>query len=100
MPDKDTDKMLGALVRGKTPEEILGQNGLFKQLTKRLVERALEGAMSDHLDYERHAVEGRNTGNPRNGKTRKTVTTDPGEIELEAAEGSSAGPPRDLQRAQ
>jgi putative transposase len=81
--DRDTDKILDALIRGKTPEEILGQNGILKQLTKRLVERALEAEMTEHLGYEKHAVEGKNTGNSRNGKTRKSVTTETGEIELE-----------------
>ena len=83
MADKDTDKILDALIRGKTPEEILGQNGILKQLTKRLVERALEAEMTEHLGYEKHAPEGRNSGNSRNGKTSKTVVTDTGEIELE-----------------
>ena len=81
--DDDTDKLLDDLIRGKSPEEILGQNGILKRLTKRLVERALEGEMTDHLGYEKHAPEGKNTGNSRNGRTRKTVTTDTGAIELE-----------------
>jgi putative transposase len=83
MSDKDTDKILDELIKGKTPEEILGQNGVLKQLTKRLVERALEAEMTSHLGYEKHAPEGRNSGNSRNGKSPKTVTTDTGEIELE-----------------
>jgi len=83
MSDKDTDRLLDELIQGKTPEEILGRNGVLKQLTKRLVERALEGEMASHLGYEKYAVEGRNSGNSRNGKTHKTVTTDAGEIELE-----------------
>jgi putative transposase len=80
--DKDTDKILDALIQGKTPEEILGQNGILKELTKRLVQRALEAEMTEHLGYEKHAPEGKNTGNSRNGRTPKTVTTDSGEIEL------------------
>ena len=83
MSDKDTDKILDALIRGKTPAEILGQGGVLKQLTKRLVERALEAEMTEHLGYEKHAAEGRNSGNSRNGKTPKTVTTDQGAIQVE-----------------
>lgn len=83
MSDKDTDRILDELVRGKSPEEILGQGGVLKQLTKRLVERALEAEMTTHLGYEKHAVEGRNSGNSRNGKSTKTVTTENGELELE-----------------
>jgi putative transposase len=81
--DKDTDKLLDDLIRGKSPEEILGRNGVLKQLTKRLVERALETEMTEHLGYEKHAAVGRNSGNSRNGKSRKTVTTETGELELE-----------------
>jgi putative transposase len=83
MSDKETDKLLDALIKGKSAEEILGQDGILKQLSKRLVERALEAEMSEHLGYEKHAAAGRNSGNSRNGKTSKTVTTDTGEIELE-----------------
>ena len=84
MQDKDTDRILDDLIRGKSPEEILGQNGVLKQLTKRLVERALEAEMTEHLGYEKHDPQGNNSGNSRNGKTHKTVTTgSSGEIELE-----------------
>lgn len=83
MSDNDADKILDDLIRGKSPEEILGRNGILKQLTKRLVERALEAEMTAHLGYEKHAPEGRNGGNSRNGKGHKTVTTETGELELE-----------------
>jgi putative transposase len=56
-PD-DADKLLDELLQGKTPEEILGRDGLLKGLTKHLVERALEGEMTTHLGYEKHAAEG------------------------------------------
>jgi putative transposase len=75
--------MLDELLEGKEPEEILGREGLLKELTKRLVERALEGEMTEHLGYAKHAVEGNNTGNSRNGKTNKRVLTDTGEVRIE-----------------
>jgi putative transposase len=78
-----TDKLLDDLVKGKKPEEILGEHGILKDLTRRMVERALEGEMTDHLGYEPHAPEGRNSGNSRNGKGTKTVQTDSGEVEIE-----------------
>jgi putative transposase len=81
-PD-DVDKLLDELLQGKTPEEILGRDGLLKGLTKRLVERALEGEMTTHLGYEKHAPEGRNSGNSRNGSTPKSVLTGEGELEIE-----------------
>ena len=76
------DELLADLVKGKTPEEIMGEGGLLKELTKRLVESALEGEMTDHLGYEPHAEEGKNTGNSRNGKTDKTVHTDTGPVDI------------------
>ena len=51
-------------------------------MTKTVVEAALEEEMADHLGYDKHAVEGRNRGNSRNGKRPKTVSTDScGEVE-------------------
>jgi putative transposase len=78
----DTDRLLDELLKGKSPEEILGKEGLLKELTKRLVERALEGEMTEHLGSEPHAPGVKNTGNSRNGKTPKTVKTDHAEIDL------------------
>lgn len=77
------DKMLDELLKGKKPEEILGQKGLLKELTKRLVERALQGEMTAHLGYEKHAPEGRNSGNSRNGTTSKQVIGESGEMQIE-----------------
>lgn len=76
------DKMLDELLKGKTPEQILGEEGLLKELTKRLVERALQGELTAHLGYERHASEGRNSGNSRNGASSKRVIGDSGEMEI------------------
>lgn len=81
---KKTDALLDELLKGcRTPQDILGEHGLLKQLTKRMVERALEAEMSDHLGYEAYAPEGRGTGNSRNGRTRKTIQSDAGQFEIE-----------------
>lgn len=77
------DELLAELVRGKSPEEILGEGGVLKQLTKRLVENALEGEMTEHLGYERHAADGKGTGNSRNGRSEKTIHTDSGSVAIE-----------------
>ena len=45
----DVDKLLDELLTGKKPEEILGEAGVLQDLTKRLVERALEGELTAHL---------------------------------------------------
>jgi putative transposase len=77
------DQMLDDLLKGKSPKEILGQDGLLDELTKRLVERALEGELTDHLGYEKHAPAGRNGRNSRNGKAVKRVKTSTSEIDVE-----------------
>ena len=80
---QDVDAMLDRLLEGKRPEEVVGQGGLLEDLTKRLLERALEGELTEHLGYEEHAREGRNGVNSRNGRNRKRVKTDAGEVEIE-----------------
>jgi putative transposase len=67
----------------KRPEQIMGENGLLKQLTKAILERAMNAELTDHLGYEKHDPAGYNTGNSRNGKSRKKIQGDFGEIELE-----------------
>jgi putative transposase len=77
-------KLIDELLKDyKKPEDILGESGLLKQLTKAVLERALAAEMSQHVGYEKHAAEGRNGGNSRNGSTKKTLKGDFGEIELE-----------------
>lgn len=79
-----TDALLDELLKGhSSAEEILGENGLLKQMTKRMVERALEAELTEHLGYEPHASEGRNTRNSRNGKSTKTVQSESGQFEIE-----------------
>lgn len=82
--NEERDALLDGLLKGcKGPKDILGKHGLLDQLTKRLVERALSGEMTDHLGYEPHAAEGRGSGNSRNGKGRKYVQSPSGEFEVE-----------------
>jgi putative transposase len=63
--------------------ELVGPGGLLTDLTKTVLETALEAEMEDHLGYAKHAPEGRDKGNSRNGIRAKTVLTDVGEVELE-----------------
>jgi len=67
----------------KKPEDIIGENGLLKQLTKALLERAMQAEMTEHLGYGKHDPAGQNSGNSRNGKTTKTLKGDFGEMPLE-----------------
>ena len=65
------------------PEDISGENGLLKELTKAILERALQAEMTDHLGYEQHDPVGHHRGNTRNGKSQKTLKDEFGELELE-----------------
>lgn len=68
---------------GHRPQDIAGESGLLKQLTKALLERAMQAELSDHLGYEKHDPAGHKTGNSRNGTTGKKLKGDFGEIDLE-----------------
>lgn len=67
----------------KKPEDLIGETGLLKQLTKALMERALNAELTHHLGYEKHDPAGHNSGNSRNGRSRKTVKGEFGEITVE-----------------
>ncbi|MGW3736470.1 IS256 family transposase [Streptomyces sp. NPDC005148] len=62
--------------------QLTGEGGLLQQLTKRVLESALEGEITDHLGYEKHDPAGKNNGNSRNGTRAKTVLTDVGPVEV------------------
>jgi putative transposase len=67
----------------KSPEDVLGENGLLKQLTKAVLERALKAELSHHLGYEKHDPAGNNSGNCRNGKSKKSLKGDFGTLPIE-----------------
>jgi len=68
------DQMLDNIdFRGLTQDEVVGQNGLIKQLTGKILQRALEAEMTEHLGYVKNSNTGDNSGNSRNGHTEKTV---------------------------
>ena len=67
----------------KSPEDVLGENGLLKQLTKAVLERALKAELSHHLGYEKHDPAGKNSGNARNGKSKKTLKGDFGTLPID-----------------
>jgi len=68
------------LEQGRKPEDV---NNLLKQLTKAVLERALQGEMTEYLGYRKHDPSGNGSGNSRNGVTRKTLKGEFGELELE-----------------
>lgn len=78
------DEFIDEVVQsGKSADELMQEGGLLKELFKRVAERALEAEMAVHLGYEKHAVEGRGTGNSRNGRSRKKVLTTEGAVEID-----------------
>ena len=78
-----TDEVLNELLRDyQKPEDLLGQNGLLKQLQKRLLEKALGAELTVHLGYGKHDPAGRNSGNSRNGTSPKTMKGEFGNLEL------------------
>ena len=77
------DELLDELIKGyQKPEDLIGENGLLKQLTKRLVERALRGELTHHLGYERNEDAAAKGSNRRNGSSRKTLKGDFGDLEI------------------
>ena len=77
------EALLDALLKDYTdPHDILGEHGLLKQLTKRLVERVLEAELTSQLGYAPHVRHGTEDWNARNGKGQKTVHTDTGPLDI------------------
>lgn len=82
MPIKE--ELLDELLKEyKNPEDLIGKDGILKQLTKRLVEKAMESELTHHLGYEKNNPAGKKTGNSRNGKSKKTIKGDFGEVPIE-----------------
>jgi putative transposase len=74
----------------KKPDDLLGQDGLLQQLTKALVERALDGELTHHLGYEKHDSSGDNSGNSRNGTTPKTIKGKRGQVRIDVPRDRNA----------
>jgi putative transposase len=81
LPDGVLDELLAGV---RCEEEIVGPGGLLSQLTKRLVERAMEVELTDHLGYEPHLEPPGGAGNARNGTTPKTLLTEQGAVRIDA----------------
>jgi putative transposase len=80
-----SDAVIDELLAGaRTEEEIAGPGGLLAQLTKRLVERALEVELTEHLGFEPHCEPEGGADNTRNGTTPKTLVTDQGPVPIDA----------------
>ena len=76
-------EVLDELLKGiKTQDDLAGPNGLLKAITRALVERMLDGELTHHLGYEKNDPVGDGSGNSRNGRSRKTLKSEQGEIEI------------------
>src|SRR4051794_13170395 len=85
------EKALDDLLKGyENPEELMGENGLFKQLQKRLIEKAMQSELTVHLGYPKHDPAGRKSGNSRNGTSPKTLRGEFGEISLDVPRDRNA----------
>ncbi len=82
-PEIFKPEILDELLAGmSSPEELMGDAGLFKQLKKALMERVLGAELTHHLGYEKGDPAGQGSGNSRNGHSAKTVLGEDGEIDL------------------
>src|ERR1700680_4442641 len=78
-----TSELLDQLLANyEKPEDLIGEDGLFKQLKKALIERALGAELTEHLGDEKGDPAGRGSGNSRNGSSAKTILTEDGEIDI------------------
>ena len=77
------DKLLDALMKDyKKPEDLLGETGLLKKLTKQLLERAMQTEMTEHLGYVKHAPASKQTSNSRNGTYKKRIKGEFGNLDI------------------
>src|SRR3954449_5431219 len=77
------DELIEELLQGyHSPQDLLGEDGLFRELKRRLIERALGAELTEHLGYEKGDPAGRGRGNSRNGTSAKTVLTEDGQVEI------------------
>ena len=86
MADEVDQKQLAEQLLAQAKEqgvELMGPNGLLNQLTKNVLETALDAEMTEHLGYEKHDAAGRGSGNSRNGTRSKTVLTEIGPVEID-----------------
>ena len=66
----------------QTPQDLFGENGIIKQLTKGMIERCLQAEMQEHLGYPKHGKKKPESANTRNGKGQKTLKSEHGELEI------------------
>lgn len=81
--DISEDLLTSLLADDQKPEDLIGENGLLKPLTKRLVEKALDAELTTHLGHDRHGAVANASGNTRNGKSKKTLKGEFGHLPID-----------------
>jgi putative transposase len=89
--DRLSDEVIDELLAGaRSEDEIVGPGGVLARLTKRLVERALQAELTEHLGYAPHEEPPGGVGNTRNGSTPKTLITEQGPVPIETPRDRNA----------
>jgi len=86
----NTDLIDELLKDYKQPDDVLGENGLLKQLTKAVLQRAMQAELTHHLGYSKHDPKGNLSGNSRNGQSNKTIKGDFGTLPIEVPRDRNA----------
>ena len=66
----------------QSPQDLLGENGIIKQLTKGMIERCLQAEMEEHLGSPKHGRKKPESANTRHGTNTKTLKSEQGELEI------------------
>src|SRR5512133_1707248 len=82
LTEEQFEQLKAKLATAKTIDDLLGKNGAIKEFLGHAIEQLVQAEMTEHLGYEKHSPQGRNSGNSRNGKTRKHLSTNVGTIEV------------------
>ncbi len=79
-----TPQLLDELLKDyQSPAEMFGNDGLLQQITKAVVERALQSELTHHLGYDKHDIAGHHSGNSRNGTSPKTIKGSRGQLQID-----------------
>lgn len=83
MSTSKIEDLQAELAKCKTTEDLMGKKGLVQRLVGDMLQQMLQKEMDEHLGYEKHSPQGYNSGNSRNGHTKKNVKSNYGPIDLE-----------------
>lgn len=76
------EQLKADLSKARTYDDLMGSDGAIKKILMNAIEGMFDAELTDQLGYEKYSPEGKNTGNSRNGKTKKRLKNDNGQIEI------------------